>query len=138
LVAEERKLAKLLYGVMYRPEKYVAPFRLPGIRLDASDSTEMEKVIEKRLLGCIWREFSPEESRKQSIVSREFTTRNAYGSARSVADLSHLSYHYKSILTKAETLEGIYVSLCWLCRPTDQDSNVESKECLAFFRMLVF
>jgi hypothetical protein len=27
---------------------------------------------------------------------------------------------------------------CWLCRPTDQDSNVESKECLAFFRMLVF
>jgi hypothetical protein len=28
--------------------------------------------------------------------------------------------------------------LCWLCRPTDQDSNVESKECLAFFRMLVF
>jgi hypothetical protein len=21
---------------------------------------------------------------------------------------------------------------CWLCRPTDQDSNVESKECLAF------
>jgi hypothetical protein len=29
-------------------------------------------------------------------------------------------------------------SKCWLCRPTDQDSNVESKECLAFFRMLVF
>jgi hypothetical protein len=27
---------------------------------------------------------------------------------------------------------------CWLCRPTDQDSNVESKECLALFRMLVF
>jgi hypothetical protein len=27
---------------------------------------------------------------------------------------------------------------CWLCRPTDQDSNVESKECLVFFRMLVF
>jgi hypothetical protein len=27
---------------------------------------------------------------------------------------------------------------CWLCRPTDQDSNVESKECLAIFRMLVF
>jgi hypothetical protein len=27
---------------------------------------------------------------------------------------------------------------CWLCRPTDQDGNVESKECLAFFRMLVF
>jgi hypothetical protein len=27
---------------------------------------------------------------------------------------------------------------CWLCRPTDQDSNVESKECLAFFRMLLF
>jgi hypothetical protein len=30
------------------------------------------------------------------------------------------------------------MSACWLCRPTDQDSNVESKECLAFFRMLVF
>jgi short-subunit dehydrogenase len=30
------------------------------------------------------------------------------------------------------------VTDCWLCRPTDQDSNVESKECLAFFRMLVF
>jgi hypothetical protein len=29
-------------------------------------------------------------------------------------------------------------SFCWLCRPTDQDSNVESKECLALFRMLVF
>jgi hypothetical protein len=29
-------------------------------------------------------------------------------------------------------------ALCWLCRPTDQDSNVESKECLAIFRMLVF
>jgi hypothetical protein len=29
-------------------------------------------------------------------------------------------------------------ALCWLCRPTDQDSNVESKECLAFFRMPVF
>jgi hypothetical protein len=23
-------------------------------------------------------------------------------------------------------------AFCWLCRPTDQDSNVESKECLAF------
>jgi hypothetical protein len=31
-----------------------------------------------------------------------------------------------------------YIPCCWLCRPTDQDSNVESKECLAFFRMLVF
>jgi hypothetical protein len=34
--------------------------------------------------------------------------------------------------------EGYRVSICWLCRPTDQDSNVESKECLALFRMLVF
>jgi hypothetical protein len=33
---------------------------------------------------------------------------------------------------------GGAVEECWLCRPTDQDSNVESKECLAFFRMLVF
>jgi hypothetical protein len=31
-----------------------------------------------------------------------------------------------------------FMNTCWLCRPTDQDSNVESKECLAFFRMLVF
>jgi Chromo (CHRromatin Organisation MOdifier) domain len=29
--------------------------------------------------------------------------------------------------------EVVPAELCWLCRPTDQDSNVESKECLAFF-----
>jgi hypothetical protein len=43
--------------------KDVAPFRLPGIQLDATESMEMEKVVEKRLLGRIWKELFPEESR---------------------------------------------------------------------------
>jgi hypothetical protein len=29
-------------------------------------------------------------------------------------------------------LRADLVAFCWLCRPTDQDSNVESKEFLAF------
>jgi Reverse transcriptase (RNA-dependent DNA polymerase) len=44
-------------------------------------------------------------------VSREFIARNSDGSARAVADLSHFSDHYDSIMTKAETLEGFSASL---------------------------
>jgi hypothetical protein len=39
-------------------------------------------------------------------VSREFIPRNSDGSARAVADLSHFSDHYDSMMKKAETLEG--------------------------------
>jgi hypothetical protein len=72
-------------------------------RLSASESVDMEAIIEKRLNGQIWREL---------YVSREFMVQNTDRTMRGVADLSHLSDHYDSIVTKAETLDGFSASLC--------------------------
>jgi hypothetical protein len=107
-----------------QPDRGVAPLRLPGIRLSASESVEMEAIIEKRLNGRIWRELSLEQGRREQYESRKFMVQNTDGSLRGVADLSHLSDHYDSIATKAETLEVFSASLMpgdrmvsfrWIC-----------------------
>jgi hypothetical protein len=65
-------IAQLRYGVNDQSDREVAPFRLPGIRLSASESVEMEAIIEKRLSCHIWRELSLEQGRREQYVSREF------------------------------------------------------------------
>jgi hypothetical protein len=54
LGADARELAELQYGIMDKPNRDVAPFRLLGIQLSSSDSAEMEMIIERRLRGRIW------------------------------------------------------------------------------------
>jgi hypothetical protein len=58
-----------------------------------------------------WRELSLEQGRREQYASREFMVQNTDGNMRGVADLSHLSDHYDSVATKAETLEGSSASL---------------------------
>jgi head-tail adaptor len=111
LRADAREAAQLRYGVHDQPDREVAPFRLPGIRLSASESVEMEAIIEKQLNGQIWRELSLEQGRREQYVSRDFKVQNTDGTMRGVADLSHLPDHYDAIATKAETLEGFSASL---------------------------
>jgi hypothetical protein len=111
LGGDARERAQLRYGVNDQTDREVAPFRSPGIRLSASESVEMEAIVEKRLSGQIWRELSLEQGRREQYVSREFMAQNTDGTMRGVADLSHLSEHYNSIATKAETLEGFSASL---------------------------
>jgi hypothetical protein len=53
LGADARELAQLRYGIMDKPNRDVAPFRLPGIQISPSDSAEMETIIERRLRGRI-------------------------------------------------------------------------------------
>jgi hypothetical protein len=93
LGADAREIAQLRYGVNDQPDQEVAPFRLPGIRPSASESVEMEAIIEKRLHGRIWRELSLEQGRREQYVSREFMVQNTDRTLRGVADLSHLSDH---------------------------------------------
>jgi hypothetical protein len=93
-----------------QPDREVAPFCLPGIRLSASESVEMEAIFEKRWIGQIWRELSLEQGRREQYVSREFMVQNTDGTMRGVANLSHLLDHYDSIATNAETLEGFSAS----------------------------
>jgi hypothetical protein len=71
----------------------------------------VETIIERRLRGRIWREIQLEEGRKELFVSRQFIARNSLGSARAVADFSHFSDHYDSMVTKAKALEGFSASL---------------------------
>jgi hypothetical protein len=111
LGADAREIAQLRYGVNDQPDREAAPFRLPGIRLSVSESVEMEAIIEKRLNGQIWRDLSLEQGRREQYVSREFMVQNTDVTMRGVADLSHLSDHYDSIATNAETLEGFSASL---------------------------
>jgi hypothetical protein len=106
-----REVAQLRYGVNDQPDREVAPFRLPGIRLSSSESVDTEAIIEKRLKGQIWRELSLEKGRREQYVSREFMVQNTYGTMRGVADMSHLSDHYDTIATKSETLEGFSATL---------------------------
>jgi hypothetical protein len=54
LRADAREIAQLRHGVNDQPDREVAPFRLPGIKLSASESAEMESIIEKRLTGRTW------------------------------------------------------------------------------------
>jgi hypothetical protein len=93
LGADAREIAQLRYGVNDQPDREVAPFSLPGIRLSASESVEMEAIIEKRLNGQIWREMSLEQGRREQYVYREFMLQNTDGTMRGLADLSHLSDH---------------------------------------------
>jgi hypothetical protein len=90
---DAREKAQLRYGVNDQPDREVEPFRSPGIRLSASESVEMEAIVEKRLSGQIWREMSLEQGRREQYVSREFMVQNTDGTMRGVADLSHLSEH---------------------------------------------
>jgi hypothetical protein len=100
LGADPREIAQLRYGVNDQPDREVEPFRLPGIRLSASESVEMEAIVEKRLNGQIWRDLSLEQGRHEQYVSREFMVQNTDGTMREVADVSHLSDHFDSIATK--------------------------------------
>jgi hypothetical protein len=77
LGADSRELAALRYGAMDRPDRPVAPFHLPLIRLDEADSHVMLEVIEKRLEGRIWDKISATDARAEEFVSREFITRDA-------------------------------------------------------------
>jgi hypothetical protein len=65
LGADVREIAQLSFGVNDQPDREKAPFRLSGIRLSASESVEIEAIIEKRLNGQIWRELSPEQGRRE-------------------------------------------------------------------------
>jgi hypothetical protein len=96
---------------MDRPNRDVAPFRLPCIQLSPSDSVEMEMIIERRFRGRIWRGTIPEETRKELFVSREFIARNSDGSSQAVAAISLFSDHYDAMVTKAEILEGVSASV---------------------------
>lgn len=89
----------------------LSPFRLQPIRLNPADDLDMMDVVAKRLKKRVWRELSTEETATQRFVSREFITRDSAGKPRAVADLSHLSSHYKPIMTKNSTLEGFSASL---------------------------
>jgi hypothetical protein len=90
--------------------------------LSASESVEMEAIIEKPLNGQIWREL---------YVSREFMVQNTDRTMRGVADLSHLSDHYDSIVTKAETLEGFSASLM----PGDRMLSMDLRSRYNYFRL---
>jgi hypothetical protein len=131
LGADARELAQLRYGVIERPNRDVVPIRLPGIQLSPSDSAEMETIIERRLRGPIWREIPPDEARKQLFVSREFIARNSDGSALAVADLSHFSDHYDSMVTKVETLECFSASLL----PKDYLQSMDLRSGYHHFRL---
>jgi hypothetical protein len=104
LGANPRELAALRYGVMDRPDRPVAPFRLPSIRLDDTDSQVMLEIIESRLEGRLWDEISATDTRAEDFVSREFNIRDAAEKNRPVGDFGHLSDHYDRISTKNETL----------------------------------
>jgi hypothetical protein len=63
------------------------------------------------LAGRICEELTPGHARSAKYLSREFVARDADGAGRSVGDFSHLSDHYSAVLTKLETLEGVFVSM---------------------------
>jgi hypothetical protein len=111
LGADSLEMAQLRYGVMDKPDRDVAPFKLPAMPLNDEDSLVMQGVIEKRLKQRIWKELSEEEAGNCLFVSREFIAYHADSKPRSVADLSHLSDHYDPIVTKSKTLEGFSASL---------------------------
>jgi hypothetical protein len=91
----------------------------------------METNIERRLRGRIWREIPPDEARKVLFVSREFIARNSDASVRAVADLSHFSDHYNSMVARAETLEGFSASLL----PNDHLLSMDSRSAYHHFRL---
>jgi hypothetical protein len=109
--ADSREMKCLLYGVYDKPDRDVAPFRLPIIHLDAENSAAMEIMIKKHLDGRIWREMTPAKAKRCRFMSREFIARDSDGKSRSVADLSHLSEHYDPVITKSEGLECFAASL---------------------------
>jgi hypothetical protein len=47
LGADSMEMAQLQYGIMDRPDREVAPFKLPCISLNEEDSLVLKGVIEK-------------------------------------------------------------------------------------------
>ena len=127
---DEREFAALKFGIMDTPDYEVSPFVLKKIRLDAEDSEFMLDVIQKRLAGRIWEEIDEEAIGSEKFISREFVARDSDNKARSVADLSHLSDHYKPVPTK-KTLEGFSASLL----PRDYLITMDLKSGYNHFRL---
>jgi hypothetical protein len=108
LDADSRELAALRYGIMDRPNRSVAPFRVPLIHLDEADSHVYgggyrEETCRKNL----GRVLSDGGQSGGVFVSRVYY---ADGKPRSVGDFGHLSDPYDRISTKNQTLEGFSAS----------------------------
>jgi hypothetical protein len=131
LGADSMEMAQQRYGIMDKPDRELAPFKLPCIPLNDEDSLVMPGVIEERLEERIWKELSENEAGKCLYVSREFTSYNADSKPRSVADLSHLSGHYDPIVTKSDTLERFSASLL----PNDHVLSMDLRYGFHHFRL---
>lgn len=107
----EREFAALNFDIMDYPDYPISPFSLNKIRLNEEHSSVMLDVIEKTLQGRIWEEVSAMDIQKEKFISREFIGWDSDGKSRAVADLSHLSDHYRPFPRKDETLEGASASL---------------------------
>ena len=131
LGVDDREFAALKFGIMDSPDYPVDPFTLKKIRLNQEDSDFMLEVIDKRLHGRIWEEIDGEEIHNERFISRELVARDSDQNARAVADLSHLSDHYKPLKSKNETLEGFSASLL----PRDYLISLDLKSWYNHFRL---